>query len=89
MSWLTHFFFWFTGGRNESGTAYGIWSGFGGANWPILGGGFLLYRNHNCHNARCWRIGKHTTPQGYKLCRRCVGKPRSELTLHSVHEDHA
>jgi hypothetical protein len=88
MAWLSHFYFWFTGARNPSGAAYGQWSGWLGANWPVLGVAALFYWHHSCHNGACLRFGKHTTAQGYRLCKKHVGMPLADLKLHPVHEDH-
>jgi hypothetical protein len=66
--WFLHF----TGSDNENSTNYGFWSGFGSdlGEAAIFGGLIALYRKHNCHLHRCWRIGRHPlegTP--YVLCR--------------------
>jgi hypothetical protein len=87
---IARLYFWFTGANDESGRAYGIWSGFGGSvpDFLLLGGAVTYYRTHVCHNATCHKIGRHTTPQGYRLCKRCVAKPADQLELHAIHEDH-
>lgn len=80
----------------ESGTstagsrAYDWWSGAGSDIGEVTLIGALIASVHhvNCHNKGCLRLGKHTTPDGYKLCKKCVGKPKSTLTLHEVHKDH-
>ena len=71
MSWLAHLFFAVTGSRDESGAAYGFWSGFGGSipDFLILGGLATLYRKHNCHVQGCPRIGRHQAGP-YIVCRR-------------------
>lgn len=62
MSWLLHWLAVHTGTVNEAGPYYGFWSGFGSDLGEVtliaavLGG----YRKHNCHQRRCWRIGRHT-----------------------------
>lgn len=59
---IAHWFWLFTGARNEGGDIYGLWSGFGGAvpDFLILGGFVTFLRRHNCHQHRCWRLGRHT-----------------------------
>ena len=41
---------------NGSGPQYLFWSGIAGDIWLTVP--FVLYRKHNCHVRRCWRIGK-------------------------------
>lgn len=77
----------FFGIRNESGPGYGFWSGFAG-DLSIIGAAVIGVRHLNCHTPGCWRLGKHTTVDGYKLCRHCIGKSKAELGLHEIHEDH-
>ena len=49
---------------------YDFWSGVGTQLKPgWLWVGFLVYRRHNCHQQRCWRIGKHTV-DGTPWCTR-------------------
>lgn len=83
-------FWWITGARDEAGRAYGFWSGFGGSipDFLIVGGLATYYRQHECHNATCHWPAKHTTAKGYRLCKRCVAKPTSDLELPEIHEDH-
>lgn len=89
---VLRFYYAWTGAHDETGVAYGFWSGYGGAflapNLSIFTVGFALYRHHTCHSERCWRVGKHRTPAGYLLCKRCIAKPAGELGLHPIHEDH-
>jgi hypothetical protein len=75
----------------------------GSTRWTIAWGGFLSagvisgsifthayhsMRSANCHNKGCWRIGVHQTPDGYRLCKRCIAKPKKALVLHTIHPDH-
>lgn len=58
---------------NGGGHAYLWWSGFGAnfGEYMLLGGLWAVYRRHNCHARRCWRIQRHPvagTP--YVTCRR-------------------
>lgn len=52
---------------------YNLWSGFGGALPDVLILTALagwLYHN-NCHQHRCWRIGRHPVGDtGLRVCRR-------------------
>jgi hypothetical protein len=72
-AWIAHLFFAVTGARDESGTAYGLLSGAGGALPDVLMltaiGGWYLHRT--CHVSRCWRAGRHPVgTTGVKTCRR-------------------
>jgi len=44
-----------------SGYWYAFWSGSGGdlGELAIAGGLVSIYRRHNCHVHRCWRLGRH------------------------------
>lgn len=79
-----------TGTVNESGPWYGFWSGFGSdlGEVAMIGGLITVVRHLNCHEHGCWRLGRHTTTEGYKLCRTHVAKPKDALDLHEVHADH-
>ena len=79
-----------TGTSNAASRAYDFWSGFGSdlGEIAIVGGLVTLVRHHNCHERGCWRLGKHTTPEGFKLCKQHVAKPKDELHLHTIHSDH-
>jgi hypothetical protein len=67
MSWLLHVL----GVDNEAGHAYAFWSGFGSdlGEVALLGAVYGLVRKHNCHQVRCWRIGRHTV-DGTPWCNR-------------------
>lgn len=73
---LMHFWHWLaihTGSENEPGIYYGFWSGFGSdiGEVAILGGVLGVFKHHNCHVKRCWRLGRFAvagTP--YKVCHR-------------------
>lgn len=56
---------------------YGFFSGFGSdlGEITIIAGLLAIYKKHNCHVARCWRLGRHAftdeaTGASYLLCRR-------------------
>ena len=74
---LQHWLAVHTGTVDEPGPYYGFFSGFGSdlAELTIITGLLAMYRKHNCHVRRCWRIGRHdftSPPAGltYRLCRR-------------------
>lgn len=54
---LMHFF----GLDNLSGPQYGFWSGIGSdiSELAIVGAVAGMLKRHNCHQRRCWRIGRH------------------------------
>lgn len=87
-AWIEHV----TGTNNEAGTYYGFWSGFGGSflapNPYILVTAFLVVRHHNCSQKGCWRLSRHITKDGHRLCHTHVRLPLSKLTLPEVHPDH-
>jgi hypothetical protein len=56
--WLVHFTGLDYGAPYGRVVPYNFWSGVG-AYLTILGTVGAIYRKHNCHRARCWRIGKH------------------------------
>lgn len=93
MSWAEPVLHWLaihTGTLNEGGPYYAAWSGWVSdiGEVAIIGGVFQLAHHHNCHQKGCWRIGRHVTKDGYKLCRTHVGMPCDDLTLHPIHPDH-
>ena len=65
---------------NEPGPYYGFWSGFGSDVGEVTIIGALLgsYRVHNCEVHRCWRLGRHATSAGHRVCRR--HHPDDQLT---------
>ncbi len=76
---IQHWLAYMTGSLNTSGAPpnYNFWSGFGSdiAEVTIIAGLVAVYRKHNCHVARCWRIGRYpftdeATGTAYLLCRR-------------------
>jgi hypothetical protein len=64
--WVTDFLT-FLGATNGSGRWYLWWSGIVG-DIGLFGAGWLLYRKYNCHVQHCWRISRHTTPEGHAVC---------------------
>lgn len=55
--WLMHAF----GLDNLAGPVYGFWSGAGSdiSELAIVGAVLGMFKRHNCHQRRCWRIGRH------------------------------
>jgi hypothetical protein len=80
-----------TGTDNEPGPEYGFFSGFGSdlGQVTLIGGAFVLYRRHNCHVARCWRIGRIGVADGLIVCSRhhteVTGLPRLLTIEHLRH----
>lgn len=68
---LWHLFLHWTGADNVSGPEYGFWSGFGSdlSEITLLVAMYALLRKHNCHQKRCWRIGRHVV-NGTPWCNR-------------------
>jgi hypothetical protein len=58
---LLHWLAVHTGTVDEPGPYYGFWSGFGSdiGEVAIIGGMITMVRKHNCHESRCWRVGRH------------------------------
>ena len=79
----------FLGVTNCSSRWYLWWSGIF-ADIGLFGGGLLIYRKHNCHVNRCWRVSRHLTPEGHAVCHRhnpaSVGKLTYEHLVH-LHEN--
>ena len=88
MIWLLHWLAVHTGTVNEPGPYYGFWSGFGSdlGEIAIVGGLFTVVRRHNCEVHKCWRIGRHTTDAGHRVCRK--HHPDDHLTVEQVHAAH-
>jgi hypothetical protein len=96
--WIAHAFFWLTGARNESGTAYGLMSGIGGSvpdvMIPVAMAGWW-WRGTCHHSWRCLRWGKYPAAGGtFRLCRvhhpdLAGQKPHRELIarLHREHQE--
>lgn len=59
---MWHWFLHAVGADNLSGWQYGLWSGFLGSfavpNITSAGIFWVLFRRHNCHESKCWRIGR-------------------------------
>ena len=73
MSWLLHWLAVHTGSSNTPGAPpnYNFWSGIGSdiGEVAIIGGMITMVRKHNCHQARCWRVGRHVV-DGTPWCNR-------------------
>jgi hypothetical protein len=68
MGWLLHVLGVDQGQPYGSWNAYNFWSG-AGSDLAYLGIFAALYRKHNCHQPRCWRIGRHVI-DGTPWCNR-------------------
>lgn len=77
--------------RNTS-TAYNFWSGIGSdlGELGIITGLVTVYRKHNCHVYRCWRVGKMAVPgTPYVVCHRhhpAVDAPITSQVVLDAHE---
>jgi hypothetical protein len=89
-------FHWFevhTGTVNESGPFYGFWSGFGSdiGEATLVVGVLAAWRHHNCHVARCPRLGRPVAGTPYVACPRHhpahSGKKRS-ITHEMLHREY-
>ena len=67
MNWLAHVL----GIDDVSGKWYGFWSGFGSdiSEVALIGAVLGAWHKHNCHQGRCWRLGRHTV-DGTPWCNR-------------------
>ena len=76
---------------NASGMTYLWWSGFF-ADVTLFGAGVTVYRKHNCHVQRCWRLGHHevrgSTGEVYKVCRPHHPTVPKNITVQDVHDAH-
>ena len=88
MGWLLHWLAVHTGTVNEAGPYYGFFSGFGSdlGEITLIGGVYALLRHGNCEVKGCWRLGRHQTAAGHKVCRR--HHPDDHLTPGDVHAAH-
>lgn len=77
---LQHWLAYHAGSLNEPGAAPGsaFWGGVASdlGELTLVGGLAAVYRKHNCHRHRCWRIGHFDftddkTSVTYRLCRKC------------------
>lgn len=73
---MFHFLLHITGGDNGSGPFYLELSGFVGL-LGFVGAFITYYKKHNCHQHRCWRIGRHAVAGG------------SLITCKKHHPDHS
>jgi hypothetical protein len=79
-AWLVHFLGLDYGGRYGHPLPYDLWSGFGSdiSELAIIGAVLGAYRRHNCHERKCWRIGRHTV-DGTPWCNHHHQKARAAL----------
>ena len=78
LGWVLHWLAVHTGVENEASHYYAFWSGFGSdlSEIAIPAAAWGLFRKHNCHQRRCWRIGRHVV-DGTPWCDRHHQKARS------------
>lgn len=88
MNWLLHAWYVVSGANNESGPTYGSWSGIAGATacFAWIPASIVIYRHHNCEVHRCWRLGRHQTAAGHRVCR--PHHPDGPLTAPAVAAAH-
>jgi hypothetical protein len=82
MHWLAHFFGFDAGEGN--GAHYLFWSGAGSdiAELAVVGGLVTIVRKHNCHQPRCWRVGRYPVPgTPWAVCRRHHPAPPGRETI--------
>ena len=83
MNWLKHF-----SGYSNAGWA-SLWGGLI-SDVPIFGGVGMLWWHHTCHQAGCYRIGRHpVAASGVKVCRKHhPGLPAGKLSAEIIHDLH-
>jgi hypothetical protein len=84
LNWL----FWLFGLGNGSSSQYLFWSGIGSdlTELAIVGGLITMVRPRNCEIHRCWRLGRHQSAAGHRLCRK--HHPDDVLTVEDAHAAH-
>jgi hypothetical protein len=84
VTWLLHLL----GVDSQSGRWYAWWSGSGAdlGELAIVGGLASLVRHRNCEVHGCWRLGRHATAAGHRVCR--VHHPDDHLTAERAAADH-
>lgn len=50
------------------GDGYQFWSGIG-SDFGILTILLVFWRNHNCHEHKCWRLSWHPDAEGHPVCK--------------------
>lgn len=85
---IWHWILTVTGSNNTSGVWYGFWSGFGSDLGEVTLVGVLVaqLRARNCEVHGCWRIGRHATAAGHRVCRR--HHPDDRLSVADVRAAH-
>lgn len=82
-AWLYHLL-----GLSGTGPVYAFLSGSGSdvGELAIIGGLITQARNANCEVHGCWRLGRHRTAAGHRVCR--VHHPDDHLTAERVRAEH-
>jgi hypothetical protein len=88
MNWLLHAWYAISGANDEGGPVYGSWSGIAGATacFAWVPASIVIYRHHNCEVHHCWRLGRHQTAAGHRVCR--PHHPEPPLTAVAVTAAH-
>ncbi|MEU6572665.1 hypothetical protein [Streptomyces sp. NPDC046805] len=76
-----HFTLHVLGLDDASGGWYLWWSGIVG-DITLIGAAWAIIRRHQCEVHHCWRIARHATAAGHKVCRR--HHPDSHLTAADI-----
>lgn len=79
-----------SGTSSSSSRAYNFWSGFGAnfGEFALIGGAYAMVRHHTCAHKPCWRIARHPTASGFKLCHKHLAMPASALDLPKIDSSH-
>ncbi len=89
---MIHWLYFFFGLDNLSGSHYGFWSGVGSdiGELAIIAGLYGVYRRHNCHVGRCWRLGRYTvTGTPYVVCKlHHPTVPNGQVTYGRIYQAH-
>jgi hypothetical protein len=88
---IQHWLAYMTGSLNTPGAPpnYNFWSGSGSdlGEITIIAGLIAVYRKHNCHVLRCWRLARLPVPgTPYVTCRK--HHPHGAPTAEQVVADH-
>jgi hypothetical protein len=79
LHWLAHFFGFDAGQGN--GAHYLFWSG-AGSDLAYLALVWSVVRHYNCHQPRCWRVGRLPVPgTSYVVCRKHHPSPPQRDTI--------
>jgi hypothetical protein len=85
---LFHWLYIHFGLGNEQSAYYAFWSGIGSdiTEFAIVAGLVTMVRSRNCEVHQCWRLGRHATAAGHKVCRK--HHPDDSLSAQDVIDAH-